>query len=75
MTATALGAGKRNLPSVAVDPLNDDSFVPLTGTADDTLCPGGRVAVFAQVPEPGTLPLIAVALGGLAAYTGWHRPR
>ena len=70
---TALGAGKSNLHSVAVDPLNGDIFVPLTGTADDTLCSGGCVAVFAQVPEPGSLPLLVAGLVGLAGYAGWRR--
>lgn len=72
---TALGAGVSNLHSVAVDPLNGNIFVPLTGTSDDKLCPGGCVAVFAQVPEPGSLSLIVVALAGLASYAGWRRQR
>ncbi len=76
---TTLGAGKSNLHSVAVNPLNGEIFVPLTGTTSaftDTLCPSGCVAVFAQqVPEPGTLPLITVALTGLVGYAGWRRTR
>ena len=70
---TSLGAGKSNLHSVAVDILNGNIFVPLTGTADDTLCPGGCVAVFAEVPESNSLPVLAVALGGLVAMVGWRR--
>jgi hypothetical protein len=46
-----------NAHSIAVDPLNGDVFPPLEGSivggAQDTLCPRGCVAVFAQnIPEP-----------------------
>ena len=77
---TSLGAGTSNLHSVAVDSLNGEIFVPLTGTTGltaattDALCPSGCIAVFAQsVPEPGSLPLIAVALTGLTGIVGWRR--
>jgi DNA-binding beta-propeller fold protein YncE len=65
--------------SIAVDPLNGDVFVALAGTFGPTgidPCPAsqehpGCIAVFAQVatsvPEPGSLPLLAV---GLACVIG-----
>jgi hypothetical protein len=77
---TALGAGDSNLHSVAVDPLNGEIFVPLTGStaaAADTLCPNGCVAVFAEraaaVPEPGSLPLAAIALAAMLAVAARTR--
>jgi hypothetical protein len=60
-----------NAHSIAVDPLNGDVFVPLEGTTaagTDALCPNGCIAVFAQVPEPGSLPMFVTALLGLM---GW----
>jgi hypothetical protein len=76
---TALGAGTSNLHSVAVDPLNNDIFVPLTGTSagiTDALCPGGCVAVFAEnVPEPASLALLAAALAGVVGASGVMRRR
>ena len=68
---TALGAGTGNLHSVAVDPLDDEIFVPLLASSvgDGTLCPSGCVAVFAQnVAEPGSLPLLVVGLAGLMGF-------
>ncbi len=76
---TAVGAGTSNLHSVAVDPLNGEIFVPITGSTTafaNTLCPSGCVAVFAQnVPEPASLPLLAAALAGVFGLTGWMRRR
>ena len=64
---TALGAGV-NAHSVTVDPLNGRIFVPLEGTTlaggTDTLCPAGCFAVF-SLPEPGSLPMLALGLLGL----------
>ncbi len=77
---TQLGVGQSvNTHSVAVDPLNGNIFVPLEGTvgsATDTLCPRGCVAVFSEttsVPEPSSLPVLLASLAGLFGLTGLLR--
>jgi hypothetical protein len=75
---TALGAGKGNLHSVAVDPLNGEIFVPLLASSvaggPATLCPSGCVAVFAEpVPEPSSARLLGVAVAGLLGLTTLFR--
>ncbi len=74
---TTAGFGKSNLHSVAVDPLNDEIFVPITASSTafpNTACVNGCIAVFAQnVPEPGTGPLALSALLGLFGITFWRR--
>ena len=77
---TSLGVGQSvNTHSVAIDPLNGDIFVPLEGTvgsATDTLCPRGCVAVFGAatpVPEPGSLPVVLAGAGGAARHD-WSGP-
>lgn len=78
---TSLGAGTSNLHSVAVDPLNGEIFVPITGSTTatpNTLCPSGCVAVFAQsqnVPEPASLPVMAVTLASFFGLATWARRR
>jgi hypothetical protein len=62
--------------SITVDPFNGDVFVALAGTATVGSAAGvnpcpvtfanpGCIAVFAQVPEPGSLPVLVVGLAGL----------
>ena len=56
--------------SITVDPFNGDVFVALAGTTAVDPCPAsfanpGCIAVFAAVPEPGSLPLLVVGLTGL----------
>ena len=79
---TSNGAGKSNLHSVAVDPLNGSIFVPITGSTTafpNTLCPSGCVAVYAMnnlnVPEPASLPLMAVSLASFFGLATWARRR
>ena len=59
-----------NAHSVAVDPLNQDIFVPLP--AGSSACSAGCIQVFA-VPEPATLPLLATV--ALAAFGLTRRRR
>lgn len=74
---TTAGFGKSNLHSVAVDPLNDEIFVPITASSTafpNAGCVNGCVAVFAQnVPEPGSATLALTALVGMLGVTVWRR--
>ena len=74
---TTAGFGKSNLHSVAVDPLNDEIFVPITASSaafPNTNCVNGCVAVFAQnVPEPDSATLALTALVGMLGVTMWRR--
>ena len=74
---TAAGFGTSNLHSVAVDPLNDEIFVPITASSTaspNTGCVNGCIAVFAQnVPEPGSATLALTALVGMLGITAWRR--
>lgn len=73
---TAAGFGTSNLHSVAVDPLNDEIFVPITASSTafpNSGCVNGCVAVFAQnVPEPGSATLALTALIGMFGITMWR---
>jgi hypothetical protein len=64
--------------SITVDPFNGDVFVALAGTTAVDPCPAsfanpGCIAVFAAVPEPGSLPLLVVGLAGLVGLTARRR--
>jgi len=76
---TTAGFGKSNLHSVAVDPLNDEIFVPITAssaTFPNAGCVTGCIAVFAQaqsVPEPGSASLVLTALAGALGVLALRR--
>ncbi|HEY0205403.1 MAG TPA: hypothetical protein VGC15_14760 [Acetobacteraceae bacterium] len=77
--AVQLLPGAFNIHSVAVDPVSNEVFVatsPLSSGVNP-YCTNGCIAVFAAattaVPEPASLPLITVALAGLAVLAGLHR--
>jgi len=56
--------------SVAIDPVSGEFFVATAGTTAFPNCTTGCIGVFAQtVPEPATLPVMALALAGLAYVT------
>jgi hypothetical protein len=67
--------------SITVDPFNGDVFVALAGTTALDPCPmsfanPGCIAVYAPVaavPEPGSLPVLAVGLAGLIGLVARRR--
>lgn len=67
--------------SITVDPFNDNVFVALAGTTALDPCPvsfanPGCIAVYAPVrpiPEPGSLPVLAVGLVGLIGLAARRR--
>ena len=64
--------------SIAVDPISNEIFVPYAGGVADTVCPGGCVAVYAEVqtvPEPGSLPILATGIAALLGLVGVRRHR
>ncbi len=73
---TSLGVAPTvNAHSVAVDPFNNDIFVPLEGTTSagaDTLCSSGCVAVF-STPEPASYGMMLTALVGLLGMGAFLR--
>ncbi|MBV8912565.1 MAG: hypothetical protein JOZ05_05930, partial [Acetobacteraceae bacterium] len=63
---------------IAVDSLNGDVFIPMEGTtttAANNLCALGCIAVYAPVPEPPTLPLVAAGVLGMVGVIGWRLRR
>jgi hypothetical protein len=62
----------QNLPitfndhSVAVDPITGEVFVPFGASSTNAFCPEGCIGIFAPVPEPEVLSMMAVGLAGLA---------
>jgi hypothetical protein len=78
--AVQLLPGADNIHSMAVDPVSNEVFVATSPDAvgkSNPYCMNGCIAVFAPattaVPEPASLPLIAVALAGLAGLAGLRR--
>jgi hypothetical protein len=60
--------------SVAVDPVSGEVFVPFGGSfgsAVNTVCPSGCIAVFG-VPESGSLLLLGTGLIAVGSLS-WHR--
>ena len=53
--------------AVAVDPISGEVFVATAATTAFANCSGGCIGVFApaRVPEPGSLPIMTMALAGL----------
>jgi hypothetical protein len=64
--------------SIAVDPISGEVFVPFGADPANAVCSLGCIGVYAAVaavPEPGALPMIAVALSGLAGLGFMRRGR
>jgi hypothetical protein len=64
--------------SITVDPFNNDVFVALAGTTSVDPCSAnfanpGCIAVYAPVPEPGSLPVLVVGLAGLIGFVTMRR--
>jgi hypothetical protein len=57
--------------SVAVDPNNNQVFVPAGGPNSE--CPNGCILVYSEVPEPPTWALMASMMAGLAGLVAWRR--
>lgn len=59
--------------SVAVDPITGEVFVAFGAAASNAYCAKGCIGVFAPIPEPETLPMLAMGLAGLAGLRRWLR--
>ncbi len=75
-TLTSVDVPNVNAHSIAVDPFNNDVFLPLEASAANDICAAGCVAVYATssvpVPEPGTVSILAGAMTVLG-WLGWRR--
>lgn len=73
-TVTSVDVPNVNAHSIAVDPLNNNVFLPLEASGSNDICAAGCVAVYAAsgVPEPGTISLLAGAMT-ILGWLGWRR--